>query len=272
MMYNAEEGKKKIQMNHIRTIFLSDLHIPYQDTNALALAMDIIKDYKLIEQDNIIIGGDLVDFYPFSSFPTDLINANIEDEIEGAVTWLEELRKIAPKPSIFYFQGNHEERLQKTVLSKVQAMSPILWKQLSLPNLFHFKKFNVKLVKSPFTLNKKLYFVHGHEKRSMGQPQHIANLQLKHYNRSVIFGHHHRFDLTLATQLDGSLLGAWGNGCLSDLSKMPTGLYTAFDNTQRGFTVVYQKKGGFFSVGQHIFIPNKKKGYDCIVNNKDYSI
>ena len=87
MMYNVEEGKKKIQMNHIRTIFLSDLHIPYQDTNALALAMDIIKDYKLIEQDNIIIGGDLVDFYPFSSFPTDLINENIDTYKNNIYDW-----------------------------------------------------------------------------------------------------------------------------------------------------------------------------------------
>ena len=27
-----------------RTIFLSDIHIPYQDIQALSLAMDIIKD------------------------------------------------------------------------------------------------------------------------------------------------------------------------------------------------------------------------------------
>jgi len=53
--------------NHIRTIFISDLHIPYEDKKALSLAMEIIKDYRLTELDNIIIGGDLVDFYPFSS-------------------------------------------------------------------------------------------------------------------------------------------------------------------------------------------------------------
>ena len=256
---------------HTRTIFISDIHIPYQDVRALNLAMDIIKDFKLTEQDNIIIAGDLVDFYPFSTFPVDLLQSNIETEIEQAKDFLGELRKIAKLPTIYYFRGNHEERLQKMVLTKLQAMSQMLYKQLSLWELLGLEKFNIQFVESPFTLNKRLYYVHGHEKRSMGQPQHIANLQLKHYNRSVMFGHHHRFDMTLQTQLDSSILGAWGNGCLCDLSKMPGGLYSSFDNTQRGISVVYEKPNKIFSVEQLIFIPNKQKHYECLVHGTDYT-
>lgn len=113
--------------------------------------------------------------------------------------------------------------------------------------------------------------MHGHEKRGFATPQHIANVNLKYYNRNVIFGHHHRFDMTVATQLDGSLLGGWANGCLADLSRMPGGLYSPFDNTQRGLTIVYEKTNGFFSVEQYMFIPNKTKGYECLVNGKDYT-
>jgi len=51
---------------------------------------------------------------------------------------------------------------------------------------------------------------------------------------------------------------------------MPDGLYSAFDSTQRGITVVYEKTNGLFNVVQHLFIPNKKNGYDCLVNGKDY--
>ena len=57
-----------------KTIFLSDIHIPYQDKKALSLAMDIIKDYSLTSNDTIILGGDLVDYYPISSFSPDLTN------------------------------------------------------------------------------------------------------------------------------------------------------------------------------------------------------
>jgi len=255
---------------HTKTIYISDLHIPYQDKKALSLAMEIIKDYKLTKQDNVVIGGDLVDFYPFSTFPTDLLQSNIEVEIKQAKDWLGELRSIVKESSIYYFRGNHEERLQKMVLTKLQAMSPMLYNQLSLWKLLDLKKYNVKFVEAPFTLNKRLYYVHGHEKRSMGQPTHIANLQLKFYNRSVIFGHHHRFDMTLATQLDGSLLGAWGNGCLCDLTTLPTGLYTAFDNSQKGITVIHQKSNGIFTVVQHIFIPNKKGNYECLIDGRSY--
>ena len=51
--------KKK---THIRTVFISDIHIPYEDKKALAMAMEIIKDLNLKDTDNIIIGGDLLDY------------------------------------------------------------------------------------------------------------------------------------------------------------------------------------------------------------------
>ena len=47
---------------HSRTVFISDIHIPYEDKKALDMAMEIIKDLKLNDKDNIIIGGDLLDY------------------------------------------------------------------------------------------------------------------------------------------------------------------------------------------------------------------
>ena len=92
--------------------------------------------------------------------------------------------------------------------------------------------------------------------------KHIANVNLMYYNRNVIVGHHHRFDMSITTQLDGSLLGGWANGCLADLSLLPDGLYSSFDSTQRGLTVIHTKSNNFFSVEQHLFVPNKQKGYE----------
>jgi len=256
---------------HIRTVFISDIHIPYEDKKALGMAMEILKDLDLKDTDNIIIGGDLLDYYPLSTFSPDLTASNIEIELFEGVSWLNKLRKIAPRPSIYFFEGNHEQRMQKKILSCCAALAPFLANRLHLHEILEFKKFKIRNVSSPFTLNKKLYYMHGHEKRGFATPQHIANVNLKYYNRNVIFGHHHRFDMTVATQLDGSLLGGWANGCLADLSRMPGGLYSPFDNTQRGLTIVYEKTNGFFSVEQYMFIPNKKRGYECLVNGKDYT-
>ena len=254
-----------------RTVFISDIHIPYQDKKALAMAMQVIKDLKLKSDDNVIIGGDLVDYYPISSFSPDLTASNIDVELFEAVEWLNELRKLAPLSSIYFFQGNHEERMQKKIMSCVNSLAPFLKNRLSIRELLEFKKFNIRQVTTPFTLNKKLFYLHGHEKKGFITPKHIANVNLMYYNRNVIVGHHHRFDFSLATQLDGSLLGGWANGCLADLSLLPDGLYSSFDSTQRGLTIVNTKGNGFFSVDQVLFIPDKNKGYECLYNTKEYS-
>ena len=261
----------KKRKTHTRIVFISDIHIPYQDKKALAMAMAIIKDYELTEHDSVIIGGDLVDYYPISSFHPDLTQSNIDIELFEAVEWLNKLRKLAPKSDIFFFEGNHEQRMQKKIMSATSSLAPFLKNRLSIRELLEFKKFGIRFVKTPFTLNKKLFFLHGHEKKGFITPKHIANVNLMYYNRNVIVGHHHRFDMSITTQLDGSLLGGWANGCLADLSLLPDGLYSSFDSTQRGLTVINTKTNGFFSVEQHLFVPNKQKGYECLVNNKGYT-
>ena len=262
----------KKKRTHTRIVFISDIHIHYQDKKALAMAMDIIKDYNLNEEDSVIIGGDLVDYYPISSFSPDLTQSNIDLELFEAVEWLNELRKLAPKSNIFFFEGNHEQRMQKKIMSCVSSLAPFLKNRLSIRQLLEFKKFGIREVKTPFSLRQpKIFFLHGHEKKGFITPKHIANVNLMYYNRNVIVGHHHRFDMSITTQLDGSLLGGWANGCLADLSLLPDGLYSSFDSTQRGLTVVHTKTNGFFSVEQHLFVPNKQKGYECLVNNKGYT-
>ncbi len=259
------------KLNYSKTIFISDVHIPYQDTKATELTFDIIKEYKLSSNDTIILGGDLVDYYPISQFSPDLVSSNIDIELFETVEFLNTLRKIAPDCQMIYFEGNHEQRMQKKIMQSCSALAPFLQNKLSIRELLEFKKFKIRQVKTPYTVKKKLYYMHGHEKRGFITPKHIAHVHLQHTNRNIIVGHHHRFDMFITTQMDGSLLGGWCNGCLCDLSKMPDGLYTAFDSSQRGITVVFEKSNGLFSVAQHLYIPNKQNGYECLINGKEFS-
>ena len=223
-----------------KTIFISDVHIPYQDTKAIELTLDIVKEYKLTSNDYIIL------------------------------EFLNNLRKLVNNANIIFFEGNHEQRMQKKIMSSCSALAPFLKNKLSIRELLEFRKFDIRQVKTPYSKKKKLYFMHGHEKRGFITPKHIAHVHLQHTNRNVIVGHHHRFDMFITTQMDGSLLGGWCNGCLCDLSKMPDGLYTAFDSSQRGITVVFEKPNGLFSVVQHLYIPNKNRGYECLINGKEF--
>ena len=43
----------KKKRTHTRIVFISDIHIPYQDKKALAMAMDVIKDYNKGQGDQI---------------------------------------------------------------------------------------------------------------------------------------------------------------------------------------------------------------------------
>ena len=58
---SLEDMVKEIQKNMV----ISDIHIPFQDEDAVAVMQTFAKDYK---PDNLYINGDMLDFYSLSSF------------------------------------------------------------------------------------------------------------------------------------------------------------------------------------------------------------
>jgi metallophosphoesterase superfamily enzyme len=109
-------------------VVLPDIHVPYQDTAALAVAMDII---RYVKPDQIVQVGDIVDFYPVSKYPKDPVRGHGEElqrELDETKKLIQSLAELAP---VTICQGNHEERLSKYLMDKAPGLLGL--KTLNVP-------------------------------------------------------------------------------------------------------------------------------------------
>lgn len=126
-------GSKKFE----RIVFLPDIHSGADDKDAISLALNCV---KYLKPDRIIQLGDFMDFYSLSSYPTnpELPIARLTAELNRAHAILDAFSEAAPKARKQMIKGNHEDRLDKWLHSKAQAL--IGWKELEIPRMLELYK------------------------------------------------------------------------------------------------------------------------------------
>lgn len=256
---------KKLKI-HKKIAFLSDIHLPFEYTNLLNASLEIIKDEKI---DTLVLGGDIVDFYNVASWTIDKTALKITEEFDYVFEFLSKIRKMFPKQEILYIEGNHEERFIKFIFKKADVFAPLIQRELSIPSILQLDKFNIEYKNEPFPIGK-LFYLHGHEKKTMGQIVHIALTTLRWLNRSFICGHFHRFNMFIQREVEKSVKGGFTNGTFLNLKKMPTP-YEKIDTNQLGFSIIYYHNDYFF-VKPVMFVPNEEKGFVAFYDNSVISI
>lgn len=171
----------------IKEICINDIHIPYQDKLAIVSVNDFIADYK---PNLIVLNGDIIDFYQASTFAKNPQNKSISYEIEQTKLYLTELRNANPDARIIYKQGNHEDRLQRYLMSKASEIYDLV------NDLYQTKvgltELNIEYVVEPFKIGN-LWHLHGHEKPGGSyNPEYITNVLWQYINNHFICGHYHR--------------------------------------------------------------------------------
>jgi len=128
----------------VKNLVISDVHAPFQDDSAVAIVMAYAKDYK---PDNVIINGDLVDFYSLSMWDkSPERKENVEKEVYETTKILHNLRSsIGKDANITLLEGNHENRLQRFLWAN-QALYGL--DALKLDKLLDLDKYGVDLVLS----------------------------------------------------------------------------------------------------------------------------
>lgn len=264
-LYEAKNFLKQIENTTTRyfknnlvatEIYVSDIHFPYQDELALSAFWTLARDIKA---EIIYLGGDILDGYALSDWLKNGELADVIKEIDTTKMFLLQVRRTFPNATIYYHEGNHELRLQRTLLRSGDLL-PIALRYANIQQLLSFGKFNIKYVKSAFPdpVFGLLYHLHGHEKKYTGAVQHVCLNLLRWLNKSLIVGHFHKFDLFYLPEVDRSVKGAWANGCLFDVNRMPTPY--VLDISQRGFSIVKYYSNKTYSVEQVVFIPRIVKG------------
>jgi len=231
-----------------KSLFIGDLHIPFQDPLAVKVMLKFTDWFK---PHVIFIIGDLLDWYQLSKFdknPTRILK--IQDDIDETQHFLAELRTHCPKARIVYFEGNHEKRLTKYLWSHPEIAS---LKVLSVEFLL-----NLSPLKIEFVPQNQRFKHHGfkveHGDIARKHSGYTARGMMEDVGISGISGHSHRLGAHYKTNEGGDFV--WlENGCLCD--KNPEYI-VGLPNWQSGFTIGYYKRGdNRFSVEQICVTKNK---------------
>lgn len=182
--------------DNIRTLVLSDLHIPYHDPHAVELAVRVV---AVFQPNAIIINGDGVDFYDVSAFdknPDQIRSGGLQNEIAQLGTFLGELNRAKPAAcSVTYLPGNHEDRLRRYLWRHSELFG---LRVLELPTLLELDRYGVTYAPDEVVLaNGGLVVKHGSIVRKAGGMSALAELEAEKYAVSTITGHTHRIGSTM---------------------------------------------------------------------------
>lgn len=104
-------------------VFLSDIHIPYQDTALVASALRLIED---VRPDRVVINGDVADFFQCSRFNmAEERMEELQSDIDAANAFRRSVREAAPNAAIDETEGNHDNRITTYVRKNARAVASL---------------------------------------------------------------------------------------------------------------------------------------------------
>jgi len=232
-----------------KILLLSDIHIPYQENEAVEAACD----YGLEQGcDTVYLNGDILDFHGLSFHEKDPRNRpTIGEELEMGRQFLKWLRQKFPTQTIYFITGNHEWRLERYLRVKAPELLNITEFQLSfLLNLAEHHIINIEHRSKVYA--GKLLIEHGDKMAGAGGVNPARTLLLK-FKRPSICGHFHRTSSANQKIYDGAQMMAWSTGCLCELEPS----YMEVNEHNHGFAVIDVFPSGEFKVDNKQIINGK---------------
>lgn len=269
-----------------RLTTISDTQCPYQLDQAIALHCAHLRAFK---PETYVLNGDMVDFVSISSFgkmgrlaPTTVleeVNKTLErvilpclealgfkikwswvevdpnrPDLKGAmrikIHSVENTRNV----TVYWVQGNHENRLEKYLWNVVMPLEGLV----IFEKIFALDKLGIKYIRGVgdsgngiLRLTKYLTIMHGERTGPSA-----ANMQMMDWGGSVIIGHTHKEGMWRKTMPSGLDWRGISSGCMC---QDPT--FKSVVNYNRGFiSGFYDDETGRFNV------------YNCDVIEADHSV
>jgi len=217
-----------------RSLFIPDIHAPYQDEKAISALITFAKWWK---PDQVFFLGDVVDFYALSRFNKDPERAlKLQDELDSATKVIGRICAAANGSKKYFLKGNHEYRLIKYLWSNSPELSGI--RSLHLEELLHFDRFDITYVPDGKMNFRGMVLKHGNVVRKFAG--YTAKGELEATGKSGISGHTHRLAAYRQTNEAGDFV--WHEaGCLCQLN--PEYMEGKTPNWQQGFLIGFYKEG-----------------------------
>lgn len=239
----------KVIVNQKRIAFLSDIHFPYHDEEALTAALIHVNEWN---PDCLLLGGDIIDCYHLSNFEKDKRQRSFKYELDILKSFFIQIRDQFPKIRIIYKIGNHEERYEKQILQNIPELIELEY--FHFENVIEASKYGIEVVKNKRIIKAgRLNICHGHElPRGMAAPVNPARGFFLRTKSSTIGGHHHQSSEHVENNLNGEIIGAWSVGCLCDLYPH----YMPINKWNHGFALI-ENYGDDFRVDNKKIIKGK---------------
>jgi hypothetical protein len=209
--------------------FICDTHNPYQDRKIVRLTREFLKERQ---PDYLIFGGDMCDFYQISTFDKNPERKDkLQADLDSTHDMLGEFCQDLPNTIFYYLEGNHEDRLRKTLWSNADAFSSL--RVMKLESLLGLSDYHITLIpyEKGLMINDSFLALHG-DISSINSGWTAKRLYEKHGGCGIA-GHCHRQGSYLKRNRFG-VYGWWEGGCLCTLEPD----YISHPNWTQGFSLV----------------------------------
>lgn len=234
---SAEKRQRyKLPIGIKRLGVFGDVHIPYQDNEALLTMFDKFEEEQV---DAIYINGDLLDFYSLSFHEKDPRKARFKDEIQAGKEFLEYVRDRFSGIPIYYIPGNHENRLERFLRTK--AIELLDMDEFRLDVLLQVGATRIEYIPFRTRVSFGNYLIeHGDKIPGAGGvvPARTALMRLK---TNVIINHFHKTSSSSQRVYDvenSSTINGYSLGCMCELEPE----YLEINEWNHGFAILYKEE------------------------------
>lgn len=177
-------------------IVTGDWHIEYHEECAIDAMVKYAVDNKI---PNLLLNGDIVDFYGVSDHITDPRFASPSNELDILRKVLKQIKKYF-KGELVYKIGNHEDRYERYLYQRARALVGI--EEFQLDKVLKLDELGYRYVTSKqHVILGSLPIFHGHElPKGMGSPVSPARVLYNRIKTSGAVSHHHVYSQHVETE------------------------------------------------------------------------
>ena len=247
----AEEYPAFAVAGPAKVLLMNDIHIPFHVTAAVEAA---VAHGRRFGADVVFLNGDVFDFHGVSRYDHDGTKLTYTEEIEYGRQFMAYLRGKFPKARLIVKAGNHEERLDRYILSRAPALFGL--ENVTLRSLVGMDGFGAECVGDQRLVKLgKLHAIHGHEYGSgSSAPVNAARWLMLRARRHATMGHLHHTSEQIEQDIGGQQLATWSVGCLCGLSPKYRRLNSRWNH---GLATVEVSADGSFSFDNKRIIDGK---------------
>lgn len=212
---SKKSGSYSLPVQYKSILWLSDIHIPNHNEEALRLAIDYGIENNV---DCIVLGGDLIDNNPFTKHDKKPDRGEARSMFDAVKEFLISLRFTFPEAKIIWIEGNHDKWYQKWLMKN----APMVWDDpyYSLETRLRLDDYEILYMHEKQILKiDGLHLLHGHTLiRGVFNPVNPARGVFIRAKASTIIGHCHQSSKHTESNLKGQIISCFSTGALCELN------------------------------------------------------